>query len=221
MKRHKFRIGAALGVVAMLGACASPTPQTQAAAAVSGDEHAHHNGAHASPPATVADAVDAGGSREPAASPAPPTPSMAAHGPHDAGTMADGASDASGHDHHMQGQGGHDHAGHGRDGGSLPPGHLAEMQSVMRPLAHGASAPDLPARICAQARTLQSHAAAIEAGPVPEAMRARADAWRAGTARVSRAAAALATTCERGAGNRVTERLDALHAAFHDLTDGL
>lgn len=220
MRRLKSPVGVALGIATALTACASTTPQTQAAA-VSGDEHAHHHGAHTPPPAAVADPADAGDAREPLAPPVTPPPMMEAHGPHDAGTAADGGHDASGHDHPMQGPGGHDHGGHGHGGGNLPPGPLTEMQNAMRPLAHGASAPDLAARICAQARTLRSHAAAIEAGPVPEAMRTRADAWRAGTARVSRAAAALATTCERGARGPVTERLDALHAAFHDLTDDL
>lgn len=210
MEWRTTQMGFGLVFAVMLGACTPTTPPAQPTPPVSGDERATQ---HAVPALAEHARVEADVAPPPApAPPTPPAPAVVAP----SGTDADAAvhHGASGHSHHAEG---HGHGG----GGALPPGPITEMQVVMRPLAHGAATPNLATRVCTQARALREHAAAIEAGPIPEAMRARADAWRASTARVSRAAVALAAACERGPRGSVTERLDALHTAFHGLTDDL
>lgn len=116
-------------------------------------------------------------------------------------------------------------AHHGPGGGhhapAFPPGPVADMQAVLRPVAHGNVGPDRDARICAQAETLRQRAGAIAAGAIPAQAQPRSDAWRAGTARLTREADALVAECAGTTRTAVFERLEALHVAFHDLTEDL
>lgn len=119
------------------------------------------------------------------------------------------------------GEGGHHGAGTAHHAPAFPPGPVADMQAVLRPLAHGNVGPDRDTRICAQAETLRQRVSAIAAGTVPAQAQPRADAWRAGTARLSREAEALVAECAGTTRTAVFERLEALHVAFHDLTEDL
>ncbi|MFO0646465.1 MAG: hypothetical protein U0326_09525 [Polyangiales bacterium] len=112
------------------------------------------------------------------------------------------------------------HAG-GHHAVRLPEGPVAEMQVVLRPLAHGDLGAERDTRICAGADSLRQRAGAIVAAPVPAAASADADAWRAGVARLSREADALVAECTSPARAAVAQRLEALHVAFHELTDNL
>jgi hypothetical protein len=101
------------------------------------------------------------------------------------------------------------HHGGGHHAAGLPAGPVSEMQVVLRPLAHGNVGPERDARICAQVGALHERVAAIVAAPVPAEAQSHADAWRAGTARLSREGDALLAEC--GGPTR----------AFHDLTADL
>jgi hypothetical protein len=111
------------------------------------------------------------------------------------------------------------HGGHHVAG--LPAGPLSEMQLVLRPLAHGNTGADRDARICAQAQTLRDRVAAVVAAPVPAEAQTSAEAWRSGTARLAREGDALVATCTIDTRAGVSERLEALHVAFHELTEDL
>lgn len=109
-------------------------------------------------------------------------------------------------------------------GPSFPPGPVAEMWDALRPLTHGraGSVPaERDARICAQVEVLRQRASAMAAAPVPAGAEARADAWRAGTARLTREADALATACADPTRAGAYERVEAMHVAFHDITADL
>lgn len=106
----------------------------------------------------------------------------------------------------------------------FPPGPVAEMWDALRPLTHG-RAGSVPAerdgRICAQLETLRQRASALAAAPVPAGAASRADAWRAGTTQLVREADALVVACADPTRAGVFERLEALHVAFHELTEDL
>lgn len=107
---------------------------------------------------------------------------------------------------------------------SFPAGPVAEMWDALRPLTHG-RAGSVPAerdgRICAPVDTLRQRANALAAAPVPARAESRAEAWRTGTTRLVREADALVTACADPARAAVFERLEALHGAFHELTEDL
>lgn len=115
----------------------------------------------------------------------------------------------------------HHGAGGARHAPAFPPGPVADMQGVLRPVAHGNVGPDRDARICAQAETLRQRAGAIAAGAIPAQAQPRADVWRAGTARLTREADALVAECANTTRAAVFQRLEALHVAFHDLAEDL
>lgn len=98
------------------------------------------------------------------------------------------------------------------------------MWDALRPLTHGragAVPAERDARICAQVEVLRQRADAMAAAPVPAGAEGRADAWRAGTARLTREAAALATACADPARAGAHERVKAMHIAFHEITADL
>ena len=211
-------------VASVLAACSSssssPPPPTVITPAVvpSVNDRPHLSAQSAPASSPIGPGLRAPPNPVAATPPDPPAARPASlHTTGDAGAAGSAPIAATGHDGHAEPD---QHAGPGHGGGP-PPGHVADMQAALRPLAHGAATPGLSARICAQARNLLDRAAAIEAAPVPEPLRARAVGWRAGTSRVTQAATALVTTCAQPRGNAVAERLDALHTAFHDLTDDL
>lgn len=113
------------------------------------------------------------------------------------------------------------HGGGGHHAPTLPAGPVAEMQDVLRPLAHGNTGPDRDARICAQAETLRQRVAAVVAAPVPAAAQSHADAWRDGTVTLSRQADALVAECSGSSRAAVFPRLEELHVTFHGLTENL
>ncbi len=106
----------------------------------------------------------------------------------------------------------------------FPPGPIAEMWDALRPLTHGraGSVPtERDGRICAQVDTLRQRAGVLAAAPVPAGAESRADAWRAGTTRLVREADALVASCADPTRAGAFERLEALHVAFHELTEDL
>lgn len=127
---------------------------------------------------------------------------------------------------HCQGaMGGHGGAMHGGEHGemmgmmaSLPPS-VAAFHEVIRPVWHAEPGAARDANACAQSTTLRLRADAVVAEPVPEAARADAPGWQAATGALQQSSVALVAACEATPRVGVTERLTALHTAFHALME--
>ncbi len=119
----------------------------------------------------------------------------------------------------MDGHGGAMNGGeHGEMIASLPPS-LAAFREVIRPVWHAEPGAARDANACAQSATLRQRADAVVAEPVPEAARADAPGWQAATGALQQSSVALVTACEATPRVGVTERLTALHTAFHALME--